>query len=51
MAKRILEGEDPAGIPVEFQEDLQLYINARFSREMGLIPPEALLKKATKVYE
>ncbi len=51
MAKRILEGEDPAEIPVEFQEDLQLYINAGFSREMGLTPPEALLKKATKVYE
>ncbi len=51
MAKRILMGENPAEIAVEFQEELQLHINSKFSREMGLTPPESLLKKATKVYE
>jgi putative ABC transport system substrate-binding protein len=51
MALRILNGEKPAGMPVEFQKDLQLYINKVYSEKMGLTPPEALLKKATKVYE
>jgi putative ABC transport system substrate-binding protein len=51
MAEKILSGTKPEDIPVEFQKDLQLYINADFSRQMGLIPPEALLKKATKVYQ
>lgn len=51
IAERILAGEKPENIPVEFQKDLQLHINAKFSREMGLEPPEALLKKATQVYE
>jgi putative ABC transport system substrate-binding protein len=51
MAEKILNGTKPEDIPVEFQKDLQLYINADFSRQMGLIPPEALLIKATKVYQ
>jgi putative ABC transport system substrate-binding protein len=51
MALRILNGEKPAGMPVEFQKDLQLYINKVYSEKMGLTPPESLLKKATKVYE
>jgi putative ABC transport system substrate-binding protein len=51
MAEKILGGEKPENIPVEFQKDLQLYINAGYSEKMGLVPPEALLKKATKVYK
>lgn len=51
IAERILNGEKPETIPVQFQKDLQLYINANFSRQMGLTPPEALLKQATKVYQ
>lgn len=51
MAERILGGEKPENIPVEFQEDLQLHINANYSEQMGLTPPEALLKTATKVYK
>jgi len=51
IAERILGGEKPENIPVEFQKDLQLHINAKFSREMGVDPPAELLKKATQVYE
>ncbi len=50
MAERILAGEKPENIPVEFQKDLQLHINAGYSRQMGLEPPAAMLKKAAKVY-
>ena len=51
VAERILNGEKPENIPVQFQKDLQLYINAKYSKKMGVNPPEALLNKATKVYE
>ncbi len=51
MAERILNGEKPADIPVEFQENLELHINKVFSEKMGLTPPESLLEKATKVYQ
>lgn len=50
VAERILKGEKPEDIPVQFQKDLQLHINADYSKRMGITPPEALLQKATKVY-
>lgn len=51
LAEKILGGTAPEDIPVEFQKDLQLHINANYSKQMGLTPPQALLKKATQVYE
>ncbi len=51
LAEKILAGVKPEDIPVEFQKDLQLHINAKYSEMMGLTPPEALLKQATKVYK
>ena len=51
MAQRILGGEKPAAIAVEFQHDLELHINRIYSEKMGLTPPEELLKKAIKIYE
>ena len=51
IAERIINGEKPEDIPVQFQKDLQLHINANYSRQMGVTPPEALLKKATKIYQ
>jgi putative ABC transport system substrate-binding protein len=50
MAERILKGEKPADIPVEFQKDLQLDINLKYARLMGIEPPAELLRKATKVH-
>ncbi len=51
MAERIMNGEKPADMPVEFQVDLELHINKNYSAQMGVTPPEVLLQKATKIYE
>ena len=51
MAARILNGAKPESLPVEFQKELQLHINAGFSRQMGLEPPAEMVKKATQVYQ
>jgi putative ABC transport system substrate-binding protein len=50
MAERILGGEKPADIPVEFQKELQLDINLKYAELMGVTPPAELLQKATKVH-
>ncbi|CAG37829.1 ABC transporter substrate-binding protein [Desulfotalea psychrophila] len=49
MAERIFKGTAPADIPVEFQKDLELYINLTASKKMGLTPPETLIKKASHI--
>lgn len=51
MAKKILEGAKPSALPVEFQDELQLQINLVAARKMAALPPDELLKKATKVYQ
>ena len=51
MAAKILNGTKPESLPVEFQKELQLHINAGFSRQMGLEPPAEMVKKATQVYQ
>lgn len=51
VAEKILNGTRPEDIPVQFQEELQLHINVPFSKQMGLTPPQALLNKATKIYQ
>ncbi len=51
MVEKVLKGASPANIPVEFQKDLQLQINAKYSVMMGIEPPKPLLDKATKVYK
>ncbi len=51
MALKILQGEKPGNMPVEFQKDLELYINKKYSKMMGVTPPAELLEKATKIYQ
>ncbi len=51
MARKILAGARPAEMPVEFQKDLELHINARYARLMGIDPPQALLDQAARVYD
>lgn len=51
MAAKILNGQNPAETPVEFQKDLELHINKAFAGKMGVTPPAELLEKATKIYE
>ncbi len=51
MAERILRGEKPAEIPVEFQKELQLDINLKYAELMGVTSPAELLQKATTVHK
>ncbi|GAB1536913.1 ABC transporter substrate-binding protein [Geovibrio sp. ADMFC3] len=48
---RILKGEKAENIPVEFQQDLELYVNLKAAKEMGVKVPEAVIKSADKVIE
>ncbi|PCI30445.1 MAG: ABC transporter permease [SAR324 cluster bacterium] len=49
MAKKILEGANPATTPVETQKELQLHINLTYAAKMGVTIPKSLLAKANKV--
>lgn len=52
MAKRILvDGEKPAAMPVERLKDLQLMVNTKAAKAMGVTVPESVLKKADQVIE
>ena len=51
MAERILKGADPAVTPVETQKELELHINLKAARAMGVTVPPALKAKADKIYE
>ena len=51
LAQRIMNGANPAITPVEFQEKLQLHINASAAEKMGVSIPAALREKADKVYK
>lgn len=51
MLEKILKGAKPADIPVEFQKDLQLQINAKNAALMGITPPQSALDRASKIYE
>lgn len=48
---RILKGEKASNIPVEFQQDLEFFINLKAAKEMNVTVPEELIKKADKVIE
>lgn len=49
MAQRILDGADPATMPVEKLEDLQLYVNVKAAEGMGVTVPQAVIDRADKV--
>ncbi len=51
LAQRIMQGADPATTAVEFQEKLQLHINASAAQKMGVAIPAALRAKADMIYE
>lgn len=52
MAKRILvEGADPASMPVESLKDLMIYVNPKAAKAMGVEVPKAVLERADKVVE
>lgn len=50
QAVRIINGENPADIPVESQTDCGLVINKTFADELGITIPDSILEKAGTVY-
>ncbi|WP_316900486.1 ABC transporter substrate-binding protein [Pseudodesulfovibrio indicus] len=52
MAVRILvDGANPGSMPVEFLNDLNLHVNLKAAKAMGVTLPESLVARATKVIE
>ena len=51
MAVKVLKGEAPAGMVIETQKNMQLYINKTAAKNMGVEIPADLLKEADKVFE
>lgn len=50
MISKVLSGEKPGDIPLEFASALTFEINAALAGEMGVKIPESLLLQASKVY-
>jgi putative ABC transport system substrate-binding protein len=48
---RILKGEKASDIPVQFQKDLEFYVNLKAAKEMNVKVPDSVLKAADKVIE
>ncbi|PTX16950.1 putative ABC transport system substrate-binding protein [Halanaerobium congolense] len=51
MAARILNGSDPAKMPVESSKELKLYINQKSTEEIGLEIPAELLESADTIFK
>lgn len=51
LAVQILNGADPATLPVAFVDRLELYVNPASAREMGVTLPEDMLSEAAVVVE
>ncbi len=52
MAERILvDGKDPANVPVEFQKGLSLHLNMKAAKDMDVAVPVSMKEKADKIIE
>ncbi len=51
LAKKILEGADPAVTPVETQDQLLLHLNMKSAKLMGVKVPQKLIDSADKILE
>ncbi len=51
MAIEVFEGADPATMPVEYLEDIELVVNTTAAERMGLQIPQELLDEADRVIE
>ncbi|KKS96512.1 MAG: ABC transporter substrate binding protein [Candidatus Giovannonibacteria bacterium GW2011_GWA1_43_15] len=51
MADKVLKGEQPGNIPIEFDSSLKFEINAALAKEMNIKIPDSLLLQANKVYQ
>jgi putative ABC transport system substrate-binding protein len=50
IADRIIKGEKPADIPVSTAKNFEYFFNLKSAKATGIVIPEDLLKKASKVY-
>lgn len=50
MIDKVLKGQNPGDLPVEFASTITLEINNVLAQEMGLKVPDSLLLRANKVY-
>lgn len=50
IADKIIKGEKPADIPVSTAKNFEYFFNLKSAKATGVIIPEDLLKKASKVY-
>ena len=46
MAGRILDGENPGDMPIEYQEESVLYVNQAVADELGITLPQEILDQA-----
>jgi putative tryptophan/tyrosine transport system substrate-binding protein len=51
MVARILRGEDPGNIPVEFATGGEIVVNTRAAAAMGVTIPEAVIERAETVVQ
>lgn len=46
---RVLKGENINRIPVEFPKEMELYLNEKAAKQLGIVLPDALKKKAKQL--
>ena len=50
MAQRIFQGAKPADTPVESQKELELHLNLKYAKLMGVNVPQSIVEDADKIY-
>lgn len=51
IAYRVLQGENPADIPIQYQEEISLVVNLGAAARMGVVIPQELLQNAARVID
>jgi putative ABC transport system substrate-binding protein len=51
IARILVDGVKPADMPVEFLKDLNLHVNMKAAKAMGVTVPQSVLDRANKVIE
>ena len=49
LALRVMEGENPASIPIENMKDVRLYLNLDAAGKQGIRFPNEVIQRAHKV--
>ena len=51
LAIRVVEGEDPAEIPIQYMDKTKMHVNLTAAEEQGLVIPQEILDSADKIFE